>query len=474
MSRPATPVFDSLAAPTIVYGTSTTTLSGHLAAGSLIPPGDVAITLDGTTEPAAIDPAMGTFSASFPTSALGASASPYTIGYAFAATTNFAAASATTNLTVNKADQTIHWTSPADIVYGTPLGRHSSMPPSPSPGPDTTTGALSYSPAAGTVLHAGDGQTLTVNAAATANYNAATLTVTINVQKATPTVTWANPADIVYGTPLGAAQLDAAATVAGTFAYTPAAGTFLNAGQGQTLSATFTPDDSADYNAVPVTAPINVAPAPLTVTADECGHRRGPGPSRPSPPISPASCGARARASWAASSASACRPAPPARPGQYPITPGGLTSANYAITYVERHAQRCAAAGPRRAPPVTVQSVLWQTEKLSHHKTAKVLVVTFSGALNAGDAQDLARLSPGRGRQGQEVRHQGRQDGEAHLGDVQPESAHTVTLTTKGTVPNQPLQLTINAALVLDAQGQQLDGNRDGQPGGNFVATLGK
>ena len=39
------------------------------------------------------------------------------------------------------------------------------------------------------------------------------------------------------GTPLGLAQLDAAASVAGTFAYTPAAGTFLNAGQGQTLSA---------------------------------------------------------------------------------------------------------------------------------------------------------------------------------------------------------------------------------------------
>ena len=42
---------------------------------------------------------------------------------------------------------------------------------------------------------------------------------------ATPTITWANPADITYGTALGATQLDATASVAGTFAYTLAAGT---------------------------------------------------------------------------------------------------------------------------------------------------------------------------------------------------------------------------------------------------------
>ncbi len=37
---------------------------------------------------------------------------------------------------------------------------------------------------------------LTVTAAATGNYNAATRTVTINISKATPTITWAHPADI--------------------------------------------------------------------------------------------------------------------------------------------------------------------------------------------------------------------------------------------------------------------------------------
>ena len=56
--------------------------------------------------------------------------------------------------------------------------------------------------------------------------------VTINVNKATPTITWSNPADITYGTALSSTQLNAVATdpvtgntVTGTFIYTPAAGT---------------------------------------------------------------------------------------------------------------------------------------------------------------------------------------------------------------------------------------------------------
>ena len=51
----------------------------------------------------------------------------------------------------------------------------------------------------------------------TTDYNTATDSVTINVDTATPTIAWANPADITYGTALSAAQLDATSswTVAG-------------------------------------------------------------------------------------------------------------------------------------------------------------------------------------------------------------------------------------------------------------------
>src|SRR4029077_19931342 len=54
-----------------------------------------------------------------------------------------------------------------------------------------------------------------------------------DVNQATPSITWANPADIPYGTRLSNTQLNATASVPGAFVYSPAAGTILNAGSGQ-------------------------------------------------------------------------------------------------------------------------------------------------------------------------------------------------------------------------------------------------
>jgi hypothetical protein len=108
---------------------------------------------------------------------------------------------------------------------------------------------LAYTPPAGTVLNAGMGQTLHVvfTPTDTTNYLAATKDVTITVTKATPVITWGNPAAIVYGTALGAAQLNATTSAAGVLAYTPPAGTVLNAGVGQTLHVVFTPTDTTNY-----------------------------------------------------------------------------------------------------------------------------------------------------------------------------------------------------------------------------------
>ena len=93
-------------------------------------------------------------------------------------------------------------------------------------------GRFVYTPASGTVLGAGSNQTLSVTFTPTdtTDYTTATKTVSINVDKATPTITWSNPADITYGTALGSTQLDATASVPGTFVYTPASGTVLHAG----------------------------------------------------------------------------------------------------------------------------------------------------------------------------------------------------------------------------------------------------
>ena len=67
------------------------------------------------------------------------------------------------------------------------------------------------------------------------------------VARATTVLTWANPSDIVYGTPLGNAQLNALASAPGTAVYTPAAGTILPVGSAQTLHVDFTPSDLINY-----------------------------------------------------------------------------------------------------------------------------------------------------------------------------------------------------------------------------------
>ena len=89
-------------------------------------------------------------------------------------------------------------------------------------------------------------------------------TAVLIVNKATPTITWANSADITYGTALGGTQLNATASVAGSFIYTPSAGTVLDAGDAQNLSVDFTPTDTANYNNTSKTVKINVNPKPLT------------------------------------------------------------------------------------------------------------------------------------------------------------------------------------------------------------------
>jgi hypothetical protein len=93
------------------------------------------------------------------------------------------------------------------------------------------------------------------------NYAPASGTATITISKATPVITWNNPADITYGTALGAAQLNATASVPGSFNYSPGSGTVLSAGTGQPLLASFTPADTTNYNPASKNVQINVLKA---------------------------------------------------------------------------------------------------------------------------------------------------------------------------------------------------------------------
>src|SRR6185295_3209279 len=92
----------------------------------------------------------------------------------------------------------------------------------------------------------------------------------------TPVMAWAAPARIFAGVALSGAQLNATASdpvtsaaLAGTFAYTPPAGTVLAPGLGQVLSVVFTPDDAANYNAVTAATTIDVdAAIPVAITSE--------------------------------------------------------------------------------------------------------------------------------------------------------------------------------------------------------------
>ena len=79
------------------------------------------------------------------------------------------------------------------------------------------------------------------------NYSSATsATVSVGVTPATPTINWAQPAAITYGTALSTVQLDATLSVAGSCTYSPAFGAVLAAGT-QTLTANCTPTNTVDY-----------------------------------------------------------------------------------------------------------------------------------------------------------------------------------------------------------------------------------
>jgi uncharacterized repeat protein (TIGR02543 family) len=95
-----------------------------------------------------------------------------------------------------------------------------------------------------------------------------------------PAIAWTPPATITQGTPIGATQLNAVASVPGAFAYSPAAGTVLAAGA-HTLTATFTPAETWPYTTATAYMSLTVSPAPyqLTISRPSGGMVYGPGVS---------------------------------------------------------------------------------------------------------------------------------------------------------------------------------------------------
>jgi hypothetical protein len=101
-----------------------------------------------------------------------------------------------------------------------------------------------------------------VSYSGTASFASSAASATLTIAKANPVLTWSNPADILFGSALGASQLSATANVPGSFVYTPSAGTVLPQGNNQALRADFTPAVASDYNSATKKVTINVTQTP--------------------------------------------------------------------------------------------------------------------------------------------------------------------------------------------------------------------
>jgi hypothetical protein len=176
---------------------------------------------------------------------------------------DYKTATASVTLTVSQAVPALSWATPAAIIYGTALSATQLNATA------KLSGEFTYTPSQGTVLNAGT-HTLYATFAPTdtTNYATATINVPLTVSQAVPQITWAPTGLIAVGMALGSSQLDAIArapggttALAGSYVYTPYAGSTFSSSGTQTLSVTFTPSDTEDYTAAK-------ASVPLTVTAN--------------------------------------------------------------------------------------------------------------------------------------------------------------------------------------------------------------
>ena len=131
-----------------------------------------------------------------------------------------------------------------------------------------------------------------------------------------------------------------------------------------------------------------------------------------------------------------------------------------------------------------MESVQLETIKVGTGKKAKketVLVLDFSGALNAASAENASAyaLTPiikvkasGKGKN--------RKPATTKLGSLVPvasavysPSNNTVTLTPRGKLTaSKPEELIINGTFITDTLGREIDGNDDGHPGGDYIVTI--
>jgi hypothetical protein len=137
----------------------------------------------------------GTFAFTTPSTAPGAGTASYSVTFTPIDTTDYAAATTTVNVTVNKGAPSITW-NPAAMTYGTVLSGAQLNATA------TAAGTFYYNPSLGATLSAGSHLlSVTFTPSDTADYTAINASVTLVVNSASATVTLGGLAQVYDGTP---------------------------------------------------------------------------------------------------------------------------------------------------------------------------------------------------------------------------------------------------------------------------------
>ncbi|HKW34188.1 MAG TPA: SBBP repeat-containing protein [Candidatus Acidoferrum sp.] len=188
---------------------------------------------------------------------------------------NYQASDAVGTLVISPANQTVSFPAIGSQTYGNPPFTIRATASSGLPGSFSVSGNCSL--AGTTVAITGAGScAITASQPGNANYSAAiSVSQTVTIASANQTISWPTPANIVYGTALSGTQLNATVSVpgsspAGAVTYSPAAGTILGPGSGQTLGVSVA--GTANYSPASATVKINVLYAGSGLCDGDVGH----------------------------------------------------------------------------------------------------------------------------------------------------------------------------------------------------------
>ena len=271
------------ATPTVTWPTASAITYGQTLASSTLSGGSA---VSGSTS------VLGSFGFTNPSSAPGAGTQSESVTFSPADSTAYNSVTTNISVQVNKATPSVTWPTASAIAYGQTLtsstlsGGSSVSGNTPVPGTFAFT-TPSTAPSAGT-----QSESVTFTPNDSTDYASATSTVSVLVNKATLTVTWPTASAITYGQPLSSSTLSGgSASVAGTFTFTnpatvPTAGT-------QSVSVTFTPADTTDYNSVTSSSAVSVQVyvATTTITLSNLVQTYTGDPISVTATVSPSYCG---------------------------------------------------------------------------------------------------------------------------------------------------------------------------------------